>query len=250
MPSYSKYACNIVTIGGPAFYATWSCTPIYIFRCTVFVTLPRAWQISISFLMIQEPCNTHKFLYDRWSTFSGRFHTVSFTMQSHDQNSTSSLKNNTKNPFHELDVNEEIRKTLNRGHGLWRTVGLSSSAWVCKIISCFNYPERKLPCLLQLQLPTVAISWIFSRPNLRRNFCLVSKISCFLGNSGLICTYPSLFVMSLSVWWRCNFELQDNIQSLKKSGLFGKLELMKTALLRLFVSSWTLKSFHTTCKVM
>ena len=41
--------------------------------------------------MIPEPCNTLKFLYARWSTFSGRFHTVSFTMQSHDQNSTSSL---------------------------------------------------------------------------------------------------------------------------------------------------------------
>ena len=42
--------------------------------------------------MIPEPCNTHTFLYARWSTFSGRFHTVSFTMQSHDQNLTSSLK--------------------------------------------------------------------------------------------------------------------------------------------------------------
>ena len=42
--------------------------------------------------MIPEPCNSHTFLYARWSTFSGRFHTVSFTMQSHDQNSTSSLR--------------------------------------------------------------------------------------------------------------------------------------------------------------
>ena len=41
--------------------------------------------------MIPEPCNTHNILYARWSTFSGRFHTVSFTMQSHDQYSTSSL---------------------------------------------------------------------------------------------------------------------------------------------------------------
>ena len=91
MPSYSKYACNIVKIGGRAFYATCSCSPIYIFLCTVFVTLPRLGRFLI-ILMIPEPCNTHKFLYARWSTFSGRFHTVSFTMQSHDQNSTSSLK--------------------------------------------------------------------------------------------------------------------------------------------------------------
>ena len=33
MPSYSKYACKIVKIGGPAFYATCSCSPIYIFLC-------------------------------------------------------------------------------------------------------------------------------------------------------------------------------------------------------------------------
>ena len=90
MPSYSKYACNIVNIGGQAFYATCSCSPIYIFRCTVFVTLPDLAKFLI-ILMIPEHCNTHKFLYARWSTFSGRFHTVSFTMQSHDQNSTSSL---------------------------------------------------------------------------------------------------------------------------------------------------------------
>ena len=49
MPSYSKYACNIVQIGGPAFYATCLCSPIYIFLCTVFVTLPRLGQISYHF---------------------------------------------------------------------------------------------------------------------------------------------------------------------------------------------------------
>ena len=61
------------------------CSPIYIILCTVVVTLPRLGQIP-------EPCSTHQYLYARWSTFSGRFHTVSFTMQSHDQNSTLSLR--------------------------------------------------------------------------------------------------------------------------------------------------------------
>ena len=42
-------------------------------------------------LMIPEPCNTQKYLYARWSTFSDWLHTVSFTMQLHDQNSTLSL---------------------------------------------------------------------------------------------------------------------------------------------------------------
>ena len=34
--------------------------------------------------MIPEPCSSHPYLYARWSTFSDRFHNVSFTMQSHD----------------------------------------------------------------------------------------------------------------------------------------------------------------------
>ena len=49
--------------------------------------------------MIPEPCNTLKFLYARWSTFSGRFHTVSFTMQSHDQNSTFIFNNSYRYTF-------------------------------------------------------------------------------------------------------------------------------------------------------
>ena len=46
--------------------------------------------------MIPEPCSTHQYAryarYARWSTFSDRFHTVSFTMHLHDQYSTLSLK--------------------------------------------------------------------------------------------------------------------------------------------------------------
>ena len=45
-------------------------------------------------LMIPEPHNTHKYLYARWSTFSDQLHTVSLTMQPHDQNSTLSLRFN------------------------------------------------------------------------------------------------------------------------------------------------------------
>ena len=41
--------------------------------------------------MMPEPCSTHQYLYARWSTFSDRFHNVSFTMQSHDHNWSLSL---------------------------------------------------------------------------------------------------------------------------------------------------------------
>ena len=85
----SNMACNNIKIGTD-FYATCSCSPIYIFLCTVLVTLLRLGRISYH-LMIPEPCSTHQYLYARWSTFSDRFHTVSFTMQLHDQNSTLSL---------------------------------------------------------------------------------------------------------------------------------------------------------------
>ena len=67
-------------------------SPIYIFLCTVLVTLPRLGQISYHFddsrTLQYTPIG---YLYARWSTFSDRFHNVSFTMQSHDQNSTLSL---------------------------------------------------------------------------------------------------------------------------------------------------------------
>ena len=82
-------ACNIIKIGTD-FYATCLCSPIYIFLCTVLVTLQRLGQFLI-ILMIPEPCSTHQYIYFRWPTFSDRFHNVSFTMQSHDQNSTLSL---------------------------------------------------------------------------------------------------------------------------------------------------------------
>ena len=70
-------------------------SPIYIFLCTVLVTLPRLGQISYHFndsRMILELCNkVHTNTY-RWSTFSDWFHNVSFTMQLHDHNWSLSLK--------------------------------------------------------------------------------------------------------------------------------------------------------------
>ena len=70
-------------------------SPIYIFLCTVLVTLRRLGQISYHFDDSRTLHYTRiTYLYTRWSTFPDRFHTVSFTMQSHDQNSTLSLKVN------------------------------------------------------------------------------------------------------------------------------------------------------------
>ena len=82
-------ACNIIKIKTD-FYATCSCSPIYIFVCTVLVSLPRRAKFLVN-LMSPEHCSTHQHLYARRSTFSDGFHNVSFTMQSHDQNSTLSL---------------------------------------------------------------------------------------------------------------------------------------------------------------
>ena len=42
-------------------------------------------------LMTPEPYITHQYFYATWSTFSDWFHTASFTIQLHDQNSTLSL---------------------------------------------------------------------------------------------------------------------------------------------------------------
>ena len=64
--------------------------PINIFLCTVLVTLQRLGQISYHF-DDSRPCSTHQYLYVRWSTFSDRFHNVSFTMQSDDHNWSISL---------------------------------------------------------------------------------------------------------------------------------------------------------------
>ena len=58
------------------------CIPIYIFLCTVILTLWRLGQISYHF----DDSRTLQYIYARWSTFSDRFHNVSFTMQSHDHN--------------------------------------------------------------------------------------------------------------------------------------------------------------------
>ena len=63
-------------------------SPIYIFLCTVIVTLPRQGQISYHF----DDSRTLQYtswsilIWYSWSTFSDWFHTVSFTLQSHDQN--------------------------------------------------------------------------------------------------------------------------------------------------------------------
>ena len=81
--------CNSIKIGTD-FYATWSCSPIYIFLCTVLVTLPWLEQISYHFDDSRISQYT-PILYARWSTFSDLFHNVSFSMQSHDQNPTLSL---------------------------------------------------------------------------------------------------------------------------------------------------------------
>ena len=91
MLSYTKYGMyNNIKIG-TNLYATCSCSPIFIFMCTMLVTLPRHGHFLQIILMISEPCSTHHYLYATWSTLPDLFHTVSFTMQLHDQNSTLSL---------------------------------------------------------------------------------------------------------------------------------------------------------------
>ena len=77
-------SCNIVTIQGRIFTPRVRVVP-YTSFCVQCLQLYQDLAKFLIILMIREPCNTHKFLYARWSTFSGRFHTVSFTMQSHDQ---------------------------------------------------------------------------------------------------------------------------------------------------------------------
>ena len=69
-------------------------SPIYIFLCTVLVTLRRLGQISYHFDNSRTLQYIHQYLYARWSTFSDRFHDVSFTMQSHDHNWSLSLTSN------------------------------------------------------------------------------------------------------------------------------------------------------------
>ena len=83
-------SCNIVKLQGRIFTPC-VCVVPYTSFCVQCLQLYLDLAKFLIILMIPEPCNTHKFLYARWSTFSGPFHTVSFTMQSHDQNSTSSL---------------------------------------------------------------------------------------------------------------------------------------------------------------
>ena len=76
----------------PDFYATCLCCPIYIFLCTVLVTLPRLGHISYHFddsRILQYTQILHN---ATWSTLFDLFHTVSFTIQSHDQNQTLPLK--------------------------------------------------------------------------------------------------------------------------------------------------------------
>ena len=71
----------------PNCYATCLCSPVYIFLCTVLVTLPRLGQISYHF----DDSRTLQYtpiLYMLGDQHFDRFHTVSFTMQSQDQNST------------------------------------------------------------------------------------------------------------------------------------------------------------------
>ena len=60
--------------------------------CTMLVTVTKTGPNFVIVLMIPEPCCTHQYVYATWSTFSDRFHTVSFRMQSHDYNLTLSLK--------------------------------------------------------------------------------------------------------------------------------------------------------------
>ena len=78
-------ACNIIKIG-TEFYATCSCSPIYIFLCTVLVTLPGLGQISYHF------DDSRTLQYTPILMLDDQPFKVSFTMQSQDQNSTLSLK--------------------------------------------------------------------------------------------------------------------------------------------------------------
>ena len=59
--------------------------------CVQSLLLYQDWAIFCIISMMPEPCSTHQYLYARWSTFSDRFHNVSFTMQLHDQNTTLSF---------------------------------------------------------------------------------------------------------------------------------------------------------------
>ena len=90
MPSYSKHACNIVKIGGRLFTHVFVQSHIHL-SVQVFVTLPRLGHISYHFNDSRTLQYT-QILICQMINLSGRFHTVSFKMQSHDQNSTSSLK--------------------------------------------------------------------------------------------------------------------------------------------------------------
>ena len=73
----------------PDLYATCLCSPIYISLCKVLV-LYQDWAKFLIILMTPESCSIYRYLHV-CATCSNWFHTVSFTMQSHEQNSTLSL---------------------------------------------------------------------------------------------------------------------------------------------------------------
>ena len=84
--------CNIVKIGTD-FYATCLCSPIYIFLCTVFVTLPRLGQISYHFddsrtLQYTQILICYMYMINFFWLIPHRF----FHNSIDDQNSTSSLR--------------------------------------------------------------------------------------------------------------------------------------------------------------
>ena len=172
-------SCTSENSGGRFFCATCSCSPIYIFLCTVFVTLPRRGQFLI-ILMIPEHCNTHKFLYARWSTFSGRFHTVSFTMQSHDQNSTSSLKGENAIYCNALQctwastttaallprVNDRNNEARTINHALF--IGIIAPLWYNILIRAFDYfRERSYAMALCLYAQKSFVNLITCRCEIR-----------------------------------------------------------------------------------
>ena len=64
------------------------CVVPYISFCVHCLLLYQDWAKFIIILMIPEPCSTHQNCMLHNQLFSDWFHTVSFTMQSHDQNSS------------------------------------------------------------------------------------------------------------------------------------------------------------------
>ena len=70
------------------------CVVPYTSFCVQCLLLYQDWAKFVMILMAPEPCSTHQYLHATWSTFCDPFHTFSFTMQWHDQNSTLSLNLN------------------------------------------------------------------------------------------------------------------------------------------------------------